>query len=127
MLDGNLLVGAVSANADRGLGREIQECADGAAGLFAGTQFQDLAEQDKNSDDAGGLEVNRRMAGKECSNNAVEEGSACSERDEREHVEAAAHQGRPTAPEQWCSGPQHDRDGEYELQPIGAEPAHIEC
>ena len=127
VVDRDLLIGAVSANAERGLGRQVQQCADGAAGLLASTQFEDLAEQHQDDDDAGGLEIDRWVAGKECGDHAVEECRARTERDQREHVEAAVDEGLPPTLEQRRSRPQHDRDGEDKLQPCGTEPAHIEC
>ena len=43
----DILVRAVRADAPRGLGREIEQRADRAAGLFARPQLQHLSEQDE--------------------------------------------------------------------------------
>ena len=59
-IERDLLVAAVGADAPRGLRREIEERADGAAGALAGPQLQHLAEQHQHGDHGRGLEVDRR-------------------------------------------------------------------
>ena len=53
---------AVGLDPARGLRREVEQRADGAAGLLAGAQLQHLAEQHQHGDDGGGLEVDRDRA-----------------------------------------------------------------
>ena len=58
----DLLVGAVVADAARGLRRELEQRLDRARRRLAGAQFQHLAEQHEHGDDGGGLEIDRDRA-----------------------------------------------------------------
>ena len=57
LVEGDVLFGAVVADAARGLGGEVEQGLDGAGGRLAGAELEDLAEQDEGGDDGGGLEV----------------------------------------------------------------------
>ena len=117
-----------SRDAARRLRREIEQRADGAAGLLARAQLQHLPEQHQHGDHGGGLEVDRRprrpcrrarrkQAGRERRDEAVEIGGADAERDQAEHVEDAVDDRRPAAHEERPARPQHDRRREHELNP----------
>jgi hypothetical protein len=80
------------------LRRAIEQRADGAAGSGAGAKLQHLAEEHQRDDHRRRLEVERdqavviahrrrKDAGREDGDEAVEEGRAGAERDQREHVE----------------------------------------
>ncbi len=58
------------------------------------------------------------MPGSERCDHAVDVGDAGAHRDQREHVEVARDQRLPAAHEERPAGPQHDRSGEGELQPV---------
>ena len=73
LIERHFFLAAVGANAPRGLRREIEQRADGAAGRLARAQFQHLAEQDQHGDDGGRFEIDRdgavrprKAAGKSC-------------------------------------------------------------
>ena len=121
----HILLRAVGLDASRGLGREIEQRADGARGLLAGAQLEHLAEQHQDGDDRGGLEIDRDRAvhaaeggGKDArrqrGHDAVEPGHAGAERDQREHVEIARDERVPAAHEERPAGPQHDGRREHE-------------
>ena len=104
----DLLIVAIGRDAARGLRREVEQRADGAAGLLARAQLEHLAEQHQHRDHRGGLEIDRdaavggaeaggEQAGRERGDHAVELGRAGAERDQREHVEAAVDQRVPAA------------------------------
>ena len=117
-------------------------------GRLAGPQLEHLPEKHQHGDDSGGLEIDRHRAvvapegGRECSgrerrDDAVEPRDPSPDRDQREHVEVAGDERLPAADEERPSGPQHDRGGEHELQPVrglarddpleaGQVPAHLE-
>ena len=59
LVERDLLLAAVGAHAARGLRREVEQRADGAAGRFAGAQLQHLAEQHQHGDDGRRLEIDR--------------------------------------------------------------------
>ncbi len=61
-IDRHVLLGAVVAEPPRGLGRQAQQRADGAAGLPARPQLEHLAQQDQRRDHRRGLEVDRDLA-----------------------------------------------------------------
>ena len=56
------MIGAVVADAARGLRRELQQRLDRARRGFARAQFQHLAEQDQHGDDGGRFEIDRDRA-----------------------------------------------------------------
>ena len=85
-------------------------------GLAPGPQLEHLAEQDQRRDDRGGLEVDRDVpvmvaergredAGEERRDDAVDVRRAGAERDQREHVEAAVHDARPSRGRRTASRP----------------------
>ena len=53
---------AVVAHAQRGLRREIEQCADGATRPLAGPEFQDLTEQDQHGDHGRRFEIYRHRS-----------------------------------------------------------------
>ncbi len=129
-LERDLFVAAVGANAARGLGREIEQRADGAGGRRARAQFEHLADQHQHGDHRGGFEINRRRAavaaeggreyaGREGGGEAVDVGDAGAHGDQREHVEIARDQRLRAAHEKRPARPQHHRRGEGELDVIG--------
>ncbi len=90
-------VAPIIADAPRALWREVKKRFDRVGGLLARPEFQYLAEQDKNSDDRGGLEIDRdRAAGAlecfrkktrgHCRGGAVNPSNAGSHGDQREHI-----------------------------------------
>ena len=127
--------GAVGADAPCRLGREFEQCTDGASRGGPCAQLQHLAEQDERNDDARSLiidwnhiamraESGREEAGGDCSDQTVEERCPHADRDQREHIIVAALQRGPSAFEKRPSGPQHDRRGEGELHPGGPTHGH---
>ena len=123
----HLLILAVAAGAPCRPWREVQEGANGAAGLLARPQFENLPEQHQHGDDRGGFVVDRDDAAllqtcrkqprREGRGEAVEIGGADAERDQAEHVERAVANRGPAAHEKRPAGPQHHRGGEHELKP----------
>ena len=148
LVERHFLVAAVLAQPPRGLGSEVEERLDGAAGLLARAQLEHLAQENQDRDDRGRLEVDgdravraakagREEAGGDRADHAVDPGDAGAERDQREHVEVAAFHRRPAALEERPAGPEHDGRPEEELQPVagllpqehvqvGEMPAHLE-
>jgi len=117
-------------HAPRGLGREIEEGAERAAGALPSTQFQHLSEQHEHGDDRGRFEIDRHAAvgaaealGKhgrqEGRDHAIEIGRTGAERDQREHVEIAARDRCPAALKEGKARPKHDRRRQRELDPAG--------
>ena len=128
-IERDFLFAAVVLQAPRGFGREVEERADGAGGLLARTQFQNLAEQHQHGDDGGRLEIDRdgaamaaerrrENAGREQADDAVDPGDAGAERDQREHVEIARLQRLRAAHEERPAGPEDDRRRQHELDPL---------
>ena len=126
----HFLILAASLQAARRFRRQFEQGADRAAGLLAGAQFQHLAQQYENGDHRGGFEVNGDRAahpaesGREHSRRkgrkeAVEVSGTRPEGDQAEHVQAAVHDRRPGAFEEWPPRPQDDRRGQSELNPGG--------
>ena len=124
----DVLVAAVVAQPARALGRQIEQRADGAAGLGAGAQLEDLAEEDEGDDDRRRLEIERHLpvgiaerGGKDPrrqrGHQAVDIGDAGAERDQREHVEPAADDRSPAALKERPAAPQHRRRAEDQLHP----------
>ena len=116
LLQRNFFVIAVAADSPCRFRREVQQRPDGAAGLLARPQFQNLAEQAQHGDHGGSLEIDRDHAvlpqrlreqpRGEQSDQAVAIGGADAQSDQAEHVERAishrgeaAHKERPTRPQ----------------------------
>ena len=127
----DLFVAAVGANPAGGLRREIEQRLDGAGGLLARAQLQDLAEQHQNGDDRGRLEIDgdgaigaaecgRKHVGRHGCNHAVEPSHARAHRNQREHVEVATDQRLPSAHEEWPARPQHHGRRQHQLDPVGS-------
>ena len=83
------------------LGRELEQGADGPAGLLARLELEHLAQQHEHRDDGGRLEVDRhgtvaapkrgwKEAGQERGQDAIGPGYAGAHGDQGEHVEVAA-------------------------------------
>ena len=128
----DLLIVAAGSDAARRPGGEIEQRADGAPGALARPEFEHLAQQHEDRDHRGGLEIDRDAAaggmeaggeqsGRNRGDDAVDPGRTGTEGDQREHVEAAANQRIPAASEEREPGPQHDRRGQDELQPVRVE------
>ena len=126
----HFLVLAASLQAVRCFGRQFEQGADRAAGLLAGAQFQHLAQQYENGDHGGGFEINRDRAAHPAKSGgkhfrrkgrkeAIEVSGARPEGDQAEHVQAAVHDRRPGAFEEWPPRPQDDRRRQGELNPDG--------
>ena len=62
IIEAYILVRAVSLDAARTFRGKIEKCADGAAGLFARLQFENLSQQNQHSDDGRRLEIDRHRA-----------------------------------------------------------------
>src|SRR5437879_4913100 len=82
------------------LRREVQECANRAAGPLPSAQFQNLAQENQRGDHGGGFEINRcrtvhaakrgwENLREKSSDNAVEIRGAGAQADQREHIRAA--------------------------------------
>jgi hypothetical protein len=136
LIERDLFIAAIGADTPSGFGGEVEECPDGAAGLLACPQLQHLAQQHENRDYGRRLEINpdgpvhaaetsRKKTGEHGGDEAVEIGGARSERDEGEHVEAAAGDRRPAALKERRAGPKDDGGCEHELYP-GREPGRHE-
>jgi len=110
-----VFVAAVGSDTPRGFRREIEQSANGVAGLLACAQLQDLAEENKHGDDGGSLVINRNDAvlpqilreqpGRKGRGKAVEIGGADAERDQAEHVQRTIVHRRPAASEEWPARP----------------------
>ena len=61
LIEGNVLFIAVAQNA-RGLGAEVEQGANGGAGVAAGSQFEHLSQKHESNDGGSGFEVDRRVA-----------------------------------------------------------------
>ena len=120
---------AVLQHAQSGLGRKVEQRANGAAGLLAGPELEHLAEQHQRDDDRRRLEIGgdqpvrvlhgcREQPRRERRDQAVEIGRAGAERDQREHVQPARAQRGKAAHEERPAAPQHRGRGEGELQPL---------
>ena len=134
-IDWNLVVSASIAQAVGSLRRQVQQRADGPSGTFSGAQLQHLTEKNQHRDDRGRLIVNRDRAahGTEAfgedardqgGNQAVEVGGARPQCDQGKHIEVAADDRGPAALEERPARPQHNRCGEYELDPHGDPRRH---
>ncbi len=120
---------AILQHTQRRLGREVEQSADGAAGLLPGAELEHLAEQHERHDDGGGLVIDRdepmgvahgvgEQPRRDRGDQAVEKGSPGAEPDQGEHVEPArADRGEP-AYEKRPAAPQHRRGGQRELEPL---------
>jgi hypothetical protein len=128
-IDRNLMVGAVLIDNTGGFRRQLEQRLDRSGRRLAGAELQNLAKQDEHGDNGGGLEVDRNRAvmpaksrreniGRDGADQAVGIGHAGAHRDQGEHVEIARRQRLPAAHEKRPAGPEHDRGGEYELNPV---------
>lgn len=125
----DFLLGAVGHDPAGGLGREVEQGANGPAGALPCPQFEHLPEQDENRDDGGRFEVHgyrsvmaadcgRENPGRQRRHHTVDPGHARTHGDEREHVEVARNQRLPAAHEERPASPQHDRRREQHLDPV---------
>ena len=128
-VDLHFMIGAVCADAARGLRRQLQQRLDGAGCRLAGAQLEHLAQQHEHGNDRGGFEVNRDRAamsaeggredvGRDGADDAVDIGDTGAHRDQREHVEIARQQRLPAAHEEWPARPEHHGRGEDQLNPV---------
>ena len=117
----------VGVDAPRGLGRQAQQRLDGGRSLGARLELQHLAEQ-RERDDHGrsfkvhrhaphGLERRRKNTRSHGGYQAVDEGSACAQTDQRPHVGAAIHHRLGATHEEGPTSPQHDGNGQDQLDP----------
>ena len=94
----HFLIIAVVADTPRYFRREVQQGADGAPGLLARPQFENLAEQHKHRDDGSRFIIDgddsaflpqsfRKESGRECGGKAVEIGGTDTQRDQAKHIE----------------------------------------
>ena len=149
LIEAHILVGAIGPDPAGHLWGEIKERANGAAGLLAGFQLQNLSEQNKNGDDGRCLEIDgngavmtahrrREHTRQHGSDDAVNPRHAGAHGDQREHVEIAGLERGPGPLEERPPGPQHDRCRQHELYPVRcllAEPlmeirqmsGHLQC
>ena len=116
-------------DAARGLGREVEQRADGAARALAGPQLEHLPEQHEHRDDRRRLEIDRDRAvvtaeggredaGRERRDDAVDPGHARAHGDQGEHVEVARDERLPAAHEERPAGPEHHRRRQQHLDPV---------
>ena len=107
---------------------KVHKGADRATRRRSGPQFEHLAEQHERHHDAGRLIIDRHNAPmraegrgedarRDRRDQAVEEGSADTERDQREHIEVAGAKRGPPPFKKRPPGPQYDRRGKRELDP----------
>ena len=129
LIEAHILVRAVGPDAAGHLRGEIEQRANGAAGLLAGLQLQNLPEQHKHGDDGRRLEIDgngavmaahrrREHTRQQGSDDAVDPRHAGAHGDQREHVEIAGLERGPGALEERPAGPQHDRCRQHELNPV---------
>ena len=123
------MVGATLVDKTGGFRRQLEQRLDRSGGCFARAQLKNLAKQDQDGDDSGGLEVDRNRAvmpaegcreaiGRDGTDQAVDVGHARAHRDQGEHVEMARHQRLPATHEKRPARPEHDRGGEHQLNPV---------
>ena len=62
MFEGDILFGAVRGQQACSLGAEIEQRANGRAGLAAGAKFENLAEQNESCDGGGGFKIDVGLA-----------------------------------------------------------------
>src|SRR6185436_4202128 len=104
-------------------------CFDRFAGFTARAQLQNLTEQHQRRNHRSGVEINadsaavaterwRKGIGKKRRRHAVNERGADADGDEREHIETAVDNRRPTALKKRPAAPKHYRRGENQLNPI---------
>ena len=149
LIEAHILVRAVGPDPPSHLRGEIEQRANGAAGLLAGLQLENLPEQNKNGDDGRCLEIDgngavmtahrrRKHPRQQGSDDAVNPRHAGAHGDQREHVEIAGLERGPGPLEERPPGPQHDRCRQHELYPVRcllAEPlmeirqmsGHLQC
>ena len=130
-IQGNIRLTAIGGDAP-GLARgKVQERADRPAGALPRPQFQNLAEEHQDDDHGGRLEINgdraawpakgrRKDAGSERRRHAIDPRHADAQRNQREHVEAAADQRSPAADKERPACPYHHRRRQEHLEKIGA-------
>src|SRR5207248_7712858 len=93
----HVFLAPVSSDPSRGIGRQFKERANGAAGLLARPQFQNLTEQHKHGNNGGGYGINRYNAvlpqvlreepRREGGGEAVSKSSAEAKREQPKHIE----------------------------------------
>ena len=144
----DIFIDTIRADPACGLGREVQQGADRARGLFAGAQFQNLADEDQHGDDRRRLEIDRRASvgleeggrkqgWRDDGHDAVEPRHADPHGDQGEHIQPAGAQRCPAALEEGPAAPENDGGRQRELDPvrhlardehvkIGQVPAHLQ-
>ena len=133
----HILFGAIGVDAPRRLGRQAEQRLDRRRGLRTRLEFEQLPEQRQRNDHRRSLEIDRHPthrderrgehAGRHRSDHAVQESRRRAQADQRPHVRAAMHHGLHCALEERPACPQHDGQGEHQLDPAlrgHLEPPH---
>jgi hypothetical protein len=126
--EGYFFIPAIRANAARRLRSQLEQRANGIAGLLAGTQFQHLAEQNENRDDSRGLVVHRNAAVRlpqgrrekawgKGRHHTVRKGRTHAQGDQGEHIGRATPDRGPSSLKEGPRAPEHDGRREPELNP----------
>jgi hypothetical protein len=134
LIERDVLVLAVGAYSARGLRRQAEQSANGAASAAAGPQLQHLAEKDQHGNDGRRFEVRvhaaaraaegrRKGAWGDRRDEAEQVRGTGADADQREHVQAAVNERRPHPLEERRAGPEHHWSREYQLHPA-ARGAH---
>ena len=125
----HVLFATVRSDKVRLLRGEIQQCANCAGGLLAGSQFQHLAQQDERGDHGCGFKIHRRAAIHPAKGDwkhlreyrghyAFEIRGSGAEANQREHIGAAVNQRIPETAKEGPAAPQDDRGRENEFDPV---------
>ena len=128
VLDRNLLVGPVVADPEGLFRGEIHKGPDGPRGALAGSQLQQLADEDQGDDHRRRLEIQRRLAvlapeidrdqaGRDHGDRAERPGDQRPKADQGEHVQVPRPHRGPAALDERPACPQHHRGGQGELDP----------
>jgi hypothetical protein len=124
----DVLVAAIIAQPAGAFRRQIEQGANGAAGLGAGAELEHLAEQNQRDDYGRRLKIKRHLPvmiaegsrknpRRQRGDQAIGVSDASAERDQREHVEPAADDRRPAALKERPAAPQHRRRAQDQLPP----------
>jgi hypothetical protein len=130
VVQGDVFLRPVVAEATRRLRRQPQQRLDGGGGLRACAKFEQLPEQRQRDDDGSGLEIHadpamlaegvREQARGDRRDDAVAVGRRHADPDQRPHVGAAVADRLQAAHEERPARPQHDGRAQRQLQPRAA-------
>jgi hypothetical protein len=129
------LLHTAPGHAPRGARPQIEQPAHGLRGAGAGARLEQAPQQDEGDDHGRGVKIDVRLLprpahnrGHDRGNHRVQVGGECAHADQQVHVGGAAAQRDPRAAQEGPAGPELDRGGEEELDPVlrrhrdGAQP-----